>query len=140
MRLIDADELYDKYQETMKKLLSSTNMENISAEAISLLCGSTLIREAPTISGARLLTLEEADKASCTWVEISSNIIIGPRLIRIVPVDTTACMVYTFGADKPTCYNTYDYNKAWRCWSAQPTLEEQLKEKWLYEDTSACTL
>ena len=49
MRLIDADDLYDKYQEAMMKLLSSTNMENISAEAISLLCGSTLIREAPTI-------------------------------------------------------------------------------------------
>lgn len=133
MRPIDADALYDEYQEAMMKLLSSTNMENISAEAISLLCGLTLLREAPTISGARLLTLEEADKASCTWVEIKPNVIIGSRLIRIVSVDITACMVYTFGAAKPTCYNTCDYNKTWRCWSAQPTLEEQIKEKWLDE-------
>ncbi len=140
MRLIDADDLYNKYQEAMTKLLSSTNMENISAEAISLLCGSTLLREAPTISGARLLTLEEADKVSCTWVEISSNVIIGPRLIRIVPVDITACMVYTFGADKPTCYNTCNYNRTWRCWSAKPTPEEQLKEKWFDEDTDARAL
>ena len=87
-----------------------------------------------------LLTLEEAEKTSCTWIEIKPNTIIGPRLIRIVPIDITACMVYTFGADMPTCYNTCDYNKTWRCWSVQPTLEEQLKEKWLDEDAGSRTL
>ncbi len=140
MRLVDADALYDEYQEAMTRLLSSTNIENISAEAISLLCGSTLLRKAPTISGARLLTLEEANRTSCTWIEIKPNTIIGPRLIRIVPVDITACLVYTFGAGTPTCYNTCDYNKTWRCWSAQPTFEERLKERWLDEDTGARAL
>ena len=87
-----------------------------------------------------LLTLEEADKTSCTWIEIKPNTIIGPRLIRIVPIDITACMVYTFGTDMLTCYNTCDYNKTWRRWSAQPTLEEQLKEKWLDEDAGSRAL
>jgi len=140
MRLIDADALYDKYQEAMKQLLSSTNMENISAEAISLLCGSVLIREAPTAIGARLLTLEEADKAYYVWMEIFPHTIIGPRLVRIVPIDTTASMVYTSGSDEPICYNTCDYNKTWRCWSARPTSRQQIKEKWLDEDAGARAL
>lgn len=140
MRLVDADALYDEYQKAMMKLLSNTNMENISAEAISLLCGSILIRKAPTITNARLLTIEEADNAHCVWIEILPHTIIGPRLVRLVPVDITACMVYTYGSDVLTCYNTCHYNKTWRCWSAQPTLEEQLKEKWLDEDTSTRAL
>ena len=133
MRLINADDLYDKYQEAMKKSLSSTNMENISAEAISLLCGSTLIREAPTITTARLLTIEEADKMHYVWIEVLPHTIIGPKLVRIVPTDITACMVYTYGANTPTCYNTCNYNKTWRCWSARPTFKKQLEEKWLDE-------
>lgn len=140
MRLIDADELYDKYQETMKKLLSSTNMENISAEAISLLCGSTLIREAPTVTIARLLTIEEADRAHDVYIEVLPHTIIGPRLVRVVPTDITACMVYTFCADTPTCYNTCNYNKTWRCWSAKPTFKQQLEERWLDENTGARAL
>ena len=141
MRLIDADALYDKYQEAMTHLLSSTNIENISAEAISLLCGSTLIREAPTMTtGARLLTLEEADEADCVWIEIVPHTIIGVRHVRLVSIDFTACMVYTFGADTPTCYNTCNYNKTWRCWSARPTFEQQIKEKWFDEYTGARAL
>lgn len=140
MRLIDADALYDKYQEAMTKLLSSTNMENISAEALSLLCGSTLLQEAPTITNARLLTIEEADKAHYVYIEVLPHTIIGPRLVRVVPTDITACMVYTFGADTPTCYNTCNYNKTWRCWSTRPTFEQQLKEKWFDEDTSTRAL
>jgi len=140
MRLIDADDLYDKYQEAMKKLLSSTNMENISAEAISLLCGSTLIREAPTITTARLLTLEEADNMHYVWIEVLPHTIIGPRLVRVVPTDITACMVYTYCANTPTCYNACNYNKTWRCWSTRPTFKQQLEERWLDEDTSARAL
>ena len=49
MRTIDADALYDEYLDAMKKLMKSTKNENISAEAISLLCGSKLITEAKTI-------------------------------------------------------------------------------------------
>ena len=129
MRLIDADALYDKYQEAMKRLLSSTNMENISAEAISLLCGSTLIKEAPSLSDARLLTLEEADKADCVWIEIMPHTIIGVRHVRLVSIDSTACMVYTFGGS-PSCYNACDYGTQWRCWSNKPTAEQMEKEKW----------
>ena len=129
MRLIDADALYDKYQEAMKRLLSSTNMENISTEAISLLCGSALIKEAPSLSDARLLTIEEADNAAYVWFEITPRAIIGIRRVRLVPVDTTACMVYTFG-EKPMCFNTADYNKTWRCWSNKPTVEQSKETKW----------
>ena len=129
MRLIDADALYDKYQEAMKRLLSSTNMENISAEAISLLCGSTLIKEVPSLSDARLLTLEEADKADCVWIEIVPHTIIGVRHVRLVSIDSTACMVYTFG-ESPSCYNACDYGTQWRCWSNKPTAEQMEKEKW----------
>lgn len=140
MRLIDADALYNKYQEAMTKLLSSTNMENISAEALSLLCGSVLIREAPTVNGARLLTLEEADKANYVWMEVFPHMIVGPRLVRIVPIDTTACMVYTFGEQYPTCFYTGIYNKTWRCWSEKPTIEQSKGAKWLDEDAGARAL
>lgn len=50
MRLIDADALYEQYEEAMKKLLSCTTIKDISAEAISLLCGASLIRDAATIT------------------------------------------------------------------------------------------
>ncbi len=129
MRPIDADDLYNKYQEEMTRLLSSTNIENISAEAISLLCGSTLIREAPTIiTKTRLLTLEEADEADCVWIEIVPHTIIGVRHVRLVSIDSTACMVYIFGGP-PSCYNTCDYSTQWRCWSSKPTIEQMEKEK-----------
>lgn len=132
MRLIDADALYNKYQETMTRLLSSTNIENISAEAISLLCGSTLIREAPIIPalpGACLLTLEEASKRNYVWIEITPHFVFGPRRIEIVPIDTTACMIYSFqGA--PQCRNTCNYGKSWRCWSNKPTLEQMKEVEW----------
>lgn len=129
MRLIDADALYNKYQEEMTRLLSSTNIENISAEAISLLCGSVLIREAPTVNEARLLTLEEADKAGFTWIEITPHTLIGVRKIDIVPTDNIACMVGTFGGSL-SCYNTCYYGTQWRCWSSKPTVEQMEKEKW----------
>lgn len=130
MRLIDADALYDKYQEEMIRLLSNTNIENMSAEAISLLCGSTLVRAAPTMTiKARLLTLEEADEADCVWIEIVPHTIIGVRHVRLVSIDSTACMVYTFGGP-PSCYNACDYGTQWRCWSSKPTIEQMEKEKW----------
>lgn len=47
-RLIDADETGEQYYQTMDKLLQSTTI-NMSAEALSLLCGFTLINDAPTI-------------------------------------------------------------------------------------------
>lgn len=47
-RLIDADKLKMECYNTMEELVESTTM-NISAEALSLLCGFTMIGEAPTI-------------------------------------------------------------------------------------------
>lgn len=47
-RLIDGDELKMECYRTMDELLKSTTI-NISAEALSLLCGFTMISEAPTI-------------------------------------------------------------------------------------------
>lgn len=50
-RLIDADALLTAYEGAMKELVQATNAENISLEALSLLCGAKLIAEAPTIGG-----------------------------------------------------------------------------------------
>jgi len=50
MRLIDADALKEAFYQKMKELLKSTNTPQISNEALSLLCGSFLITEAPTIT------------------------------------------------------------------------------------------
>jgi len=47
-RLIDADKLKMECYRTMDELMKSTTI-NISAEALSLLCGFTMISEAPTI-------------------------------------------------------------------------------------------
>lgn len=47
MKLIDADALYQQFMDKMFELVASTNTENISAEALSLLCGAYLIRNAP---------------------------------------------------------------------------------------------
>lgn len=53
MRLIDADALFEKYTIRMNELIKCVGDENKSpyesVEAISLLCGTVLIREAPTI-------------------------------------------------------------------------------------------
>lgn len=55
-RLIDADETRKQYYQWMDELLQSTTI-NMSAEALSLLCGFTLINNAPTI-----LESEETDE------------------------------------------------------------------------------
>jgi len=47
-KLIDADETRKQYYQWMEELLQSTTI-NMSAEALSLLCGFTLINNAPTI-------------------------------------------------------------------------------------------
>lgn len=55
MRLIDADKLYEQYISRMNELIKCVGDENKytyeSAEAISLLCGTVLIKEAPTVGG-----------------------------------------------------------------------------------------
>lgn len=52
MRLIDAHKLYEQYEADMCELVKSTNCENISLEALSLLCGAKLIADAPTVDAA----------------------------------------------------------------------------------------
>ena len=49
MRLVDAHKLYEQYETAMRELVKSTNCENISLEALSLLCGAKLIADAPTV-------------------------------------------------------------------------------------------
>ena len=53
MRLIDADRLYEQYISRMNELIKCVGDENKSTyestEAISLLCGTVLIKEAPTV-------------------------------------------------------------------------------------------
>ena len=49
MRLIDGDALWDKFDRTMRTLVKSTTQENLTKEALSLLCGTQLISDAPTI-------------------------------------------------------------------------------------------
>ena len=49
MRLIDADALHDQYLHKMSELVKSTTIENVSLESLSLLCGSVLVSEAPTV-------------------------------------------------------------------------------------------
>ncbi len=49
MRLIDADALKERYYESMKELLKATGTAEVTDNAISLLCGSSLIIDAPTI-------------------------------------------------------------------------------------------
>jgi hypothetical protein len=53
MRLVDADKVYDEYIEQMKELINSTTCENVSLEALSLLCGAKLLTDAPTIDPMR---------------------------------------------------------------------------------------
>lgn len=49
MRLIDGNALKEAFYQKMKELLKSTDTPQISNEAISLLCGASLITDAPTI-------------------------------------------------------------------------------------------
>lgn len=49
MRLIDADVLKEQYYQKMKELISSTVTNTLTFDALSLLCGSSLIADAPTI-------------------------------------------------------------------------------------------
>lgn len=52
MRLVDAHKLYEQYETAMRELVKSTNCENISLKALSLLCGTKLIADAPTVEAA----------------------------------------------------------------------------------------
>lgn len=49
MRLIDGDALKEAFYQEMKELLKSTDTPKISNEALSLLCGASLITKAHTI-------------------------------------------------------------------------------------------
>ena len=51
-RYIDADALIEKCYKQMDELMESTS-EHLSAEALSLLCGFTLINSAPSIDIVR---------------------------------------------------------------------------------------
>ena len=61
MRLIDADVLIEKYYKQMDELMESTS-EHLSAEALSLLCGFTLINSAPSIETKQIKYFDEDEK------------------------------------------------------------------------------
>lgn len=76
----------------------------------------------------RVLTLEEADKAPYVWLE-SKEGGLGIRRIRIVPIDSTAISIQTFG-QPDTIGNIYEFEKRFRCWNAKPTDEQRKAAKW----------
>ena len=59
MRLIDADALKEAFYRKMKELLLSTDTPQISNEALSLLCGASLIADAPTIEERKWIPCSE---------------------------------------------------------------------------------
>jgi hypothetical protein len=61
MRLIDAETLLREFERSMDELVKSTCNENISIEALSLLCGTQLILKAPTVDAVPLDPL-------CQWL------------------------------------------------------------------------
>ena len=61
MRLVDADVLYERFKEEMKKLVKSTIHENVDLEALSLLCGAKLITDARTVNAVPVEPL-------CKWL------------------------------------------------------------------------
>ena len=62
MRLIDADALKERYYERMKELLRETDTADLSDNAISLLCGSSLITDAPTTYAVPVIRCKD-----CKW-------------------------------------------------------------------------
>lgn len=59
MRPIDADKVYNQYIEQMKELVNSTTCENVSLEALSVLCGAKLLTDAPTVEPKRGRWIED---------------------------------------------------------------------------------
>lgn len=65
MRLIDAHALRTAYEDEMKELVKATNVENVTLETLSLLCGAKLIQEAPTVGGWINVKDRLPDKEDC---------------------------------------------------------------------------
>ena len=59
MRLIDADDAMRKYRELMDRLIKSTNDPNISREALSLLAGTSVISNAPTVNCPEWISVKD---------------------------------------------------------------------------------
>ena len=92
--------------------------DELMCDAMMLLCAQV----------PRVLTLEEADKAPYVWLE-SKEGGLGIRRIRIVPIDSTAISIQTFG-QPDTIGNIYEFEKRFRCWNAKPTDEQRKAAKW----------
>lgn len=68
MRPIDAGALLSKFEQSMKELVSSTTChENIDLEALSLLCGTVLILNAPTVQTVPVVHGRWIDKPNPRW-------------------------------------------------------------------------
>ena len=59
MRLVDADALKERYYQKMKDLLMPTRTVDLSDNAISLLCGSSLIIDAPTVDAVPVVRCKD---------------------------------------------------------------------------------
>ena len=71
-RYIDADELKEKCYKQMDELMESTS-EHLSAEALSLLCGFTLIDSAPSIDIVRCKECKLGGTEDCPMDEIDDE-------------------------------------------------------------------
>ena len=75
-----------------------------------------------------LMTVEEADNAPYVWLE-SNQGGLGVRRIRIVPVDSTAISIQTFGRPDTICV-LHEFEKHFRCWNIKPSDEQRKNTPW----------
>ena len=60
MRLIDADALRGAYVNKMSEIYENVaSMKNVEAETVSVLCGYSVIDEAPTVDAVQVVRCEE---------------------------------------------------------------------------------
>lgn len=119
MRLIDAHKLYEQYEADMCELVKSTNCENISLEALSLLCGAKLIADAPTVDAVPVVHGK--------WIpnEIHGHII---KVINGIPNGSCICDVcgkWLVGSNEYDVYGNY----CPACGAKMDLEEQDAKEK-----------
>ena len=100
MRPIDAETLLREFERSMDELIKSTCNENISIEALSLLCGTQLILKAPTI--------ETVPVVHGRWIsdEAYGHI----KVINGIPNGSCICSVcgkWLTGSDEYDVYGNY---------------------------------
>lgn len=77
---------------------------------------------------ARVLTLEEALKEPCVWMEANPSGL-GLRKLSRSAADDTIVLIESFSR-QPSMTDADMYGKMYRCWSEKPTEEQRKNEKW----------